>query len=601
MTALSERLVTTLGARVTDAGVVFAVWAPHAREVRVVGDFTGWDPDDGLPMRQVAGVWEVLAPDAREGDRYRYRILGADGRRRDKADPFARHTEIPPRTASVVYRSSYTWGDDAWMARRARRDPHREPMSVYEVHLGSWRPGLGYRELADELVRYVRDTGFTHVEFLPVMEHPFGGSWGYQVTGYFAPTARFGSPDEFRTLVDALHRAGIGVLLDWVPAHFPRDDWALGRFDGTPLYEHAGTRGEHPDWGTYVFDHGRHEVRAFLIANALYWCEEFHADGLRVDAVASMLYLDYSRGPGEWLPNRYGGNHDLDAISLLRELTTAVRREWPDVLLVAEESTAFPGVTADVADGGLGFAFKWNMGWMHDTLTHLGREPERRGAHRHELTAPLSYAWSERYVLPISHDEVVHGKGSLTGKMPGDAGHRLAGTRALLAWMWAYPGKKLLFMGAELGDEREWSHERGLDWTLLDDPARAGLHRLVADLNAAYRGIPALWAQDGTPAGFRWIGDQDGGADVVAFARIAPDGGTLVCVANLSATPREHRVGLPAAGRWAEVLNTDAHAYGGSGVAGTGGPHTEHVPWNGLPVSAVLRVPPLGVLWLRPA
>jgi 1,4-alpha-glucan branching enzyme len=589
-----------LGARVVNGGVSFGVWAPNAREVRVVGDFTGWGPDDGLPMRPAGGVWEVFAPGVSEGARYRYRILGADGRWREKADPLARHTETPPLTSSIVYRSSYRWGDGEWMARRAGRRPHREPMSVYEVHLGSWRPGLGYRELADELVAYVRETGFTHVEFLPVMEHPFGGSWGYQVTGYYAPTSRFGSPDELRLLIDELHRAGIGVLLDWVPAHFPRDPWALARFDGTPLYEHDGWRGEHPDWGTHIFDHGRAGVRDFLVDNALYWCEEFHADGLRVDAVASMLYLDYSRRDGEWQPNRYGGNHDLDAISLLRELTTVVRRACPGVLLVAEESTAFPGVTTAVEEGGLGFDLKWNMGWMHDTLTYFGRDPGRRREHQHRLTSTLSYAWGERHLLPISHDEVVHGKGSVVGKMPGDDWQRLANARALLAYMWAYPGKKLLFMGAELGDHREWSEQRGLDWSLLRDPARAGLHRLVTDLNATYRGNPALWAQDPEPAGFRWIVADDGTNSLVAFARVAPDGGTLVCVANLSGEPLDYRLGLPSAGRWVEVLNTDAQVYGGSGVGNLGAVHTEDVPWNELPVSAALWVPPLGVLWLRP-
>ncbi|MFI7649596.1 1,4-alpha-glucan branching protein GlgB [Micromonospora sp. NPDC049460] len=598
-----ERLWEALGARVLDEGVAFAVWAPNARGVRVVGDFTGWAPDDGWPMRSLgaSGVWEVFVPGASAGTRYKYRILGADGHWRDKADPLAAYAEVPPATASVVHRSTYEWGDAAWLERRARRQPHQEPMSVYEVHLGSWRPGLGYRELAEELTAYVTGLGFTHVEFLPVMEHPFGGSWGYQVTGYFAPTSRFGDPDDFRHLVDTLHRAGIGVLLDWVPAHFPKDEWALARFDGTPLYEHPDPRrGEHPDWGTYVFDFGRREVRNFLVANALYWCEQFHVDGLRVDAVASMLYLDYSRPEGQWLPNRYGGRENLEAIAFMQEVNATVYKHHAGVVMIAEESTAWPGVTRSTDAGGLGFGFKWNMGWMHDTLLYTSKDPIYRQHHHHQLTFSLAYAWSENYVLPISHDEVVHGKGSLAGKMPGDTWQRLATVRALLAYMWAHPGKQLLFMGCELADDREWSEERGLDWHLLHDPARAGVQRLVGDLNAVYRDTPALWAQDTEPAGFRWIAGDDVANNTVSFVRIAPDGATLVCVANFSARPlTDYRVGLPAGGTWAEVLNTDSLHYGGSGVGNLGEVHAEDVPWHGLPASAALQVPPLGVLWLR--
>lgn len=475
-----ERLWEALGARVFDEGVAFTVWAPNARGVRVVGDFTGWGPDDGWPMRSLgsSGVWEVFVPGASVGSRYKYRILGADGHWRDKADPLAARTEVPPATASVVHHSRYAWGDADWLTRRARRQPHQEPMSVYEVHLGSWRPGLGYRELAEQLTAYVTELGFTHVEFLPVMEHPFGGSWGYQVTGYYAPTARFGDPDEFRFLVDRLHQAGIGVILDWVPAHFPKDEWALARFDGTPLYEHPDPRrGEHPDWGTYVFDFGRREVRNFLVANALYWLDEFHIDGLRVDAVASMLYLDYSRQEGQWAPNVHGGRENLEAIAFLQEVNATVYKHHAGVVMVAEESTAWPGVTRPTAEGGLGFGFKWNMGWMHDTLLYTSKDPIYRQHHHHQLTFSLAYAWSENYVLPISHDEVVHGKGSLTGKMPGDTWQRLANVRALLAYMWAHPGKQLLFMGCELADDREWSEERGLDWYLLHDPARAEIGR----------------------------------------------------------------------------------------------------------------------------
>ncbi|WP_121162653.1 1,4-alpha-glucan branching protein GlgB [Micromonospora pisi] len=600
-----ERLWTALGARPRDdGGVSFAVWAPNARGVRVVGEFTGWGAHEGWPMRSLgsSGVWEIVVPEARPGQTYKYRILGRDGVWRDKADPMAAHTEVPPRTASVIYQSGYRWSDGDWLAERAQRHPHQEPMSVYEVHLGSWRPGLGYRELAEQLTAYVVDLGFTHVEFMPVAEHPFGGSWGYQVTGYYAPTSRFGTPDEFRHLIDRLHAAGIGVLLDWVPAHFPKDEWALARFDGTPLYEHPDPRrGEHPDWGTYVFDFGRREVRNFLVANALYWCEEFHVDGLRVDAVASMLYLDYSREDGQWLPNQYGGRENLEAIGFLQETNATVYREHPGVVMIAEESTAWPGVTQPTHGGGLGFGFKWNMGWMHDTLNYLSKEPVHRQWHHNELTFSLVYAWSENYLLPISHDEVVHGKGSLAGKMPGDTWQRLANTRALLAYMWAHPGKQLLFMGSELADDQEWNVDRGLNWNLSHDPARAGVQRLVRDLNANYRANPALWSQDTTPDGFRWIVGNDAGNNTVAFIRIAADGSPLVCVANFSAVPHEvYRLGMPVAGVWREVVNTDAQTYGGSGVGNLGSVRAEPVPWHGQPASATLRLPPLGVLWLRP-
>jgi 1,4-alpha-glucan branching enzyme len=600
-----ERLWEVLGAQpAADGGVSFAVWAPNAREVRVVGDFTGWDVDDGVPMHSPGGgVWAAFVPAAAVGDRYKYRLLGPDGLWREKADPLARRTEVPPRTASVVASATpYPWSDADWLARRARRRPHAEPMSVYEVHLGSWRPGLGYRELAEQLTAYVVELGFTHVEFLPVMEHPFGGSWGYQVTGYYAPTARFGDPDDFRYLIDRLHAAGIGVILDWVPAHFPRDEWALARFDGTQLYEHPDPRrGEHPDWGTLIFDFGRPEVRNFLVANALYWCAEFHVDGLRVDAVASMLYLDYSRPPGGWEPNRYGGRENLEAISLLQEVTATVYREHPGVVLIAEESTAFPGVTRPTDADGLGFGFKWNMGWMHDTLSYLSRDPIHRQHHHDELTFSLAYAWSENYLLPISHDEVVHGKGSLVGKMPGDTWRKLAQVRALLAYMWAHPGKQLLFMGCELGDEREWSETRGLDWGLLDDPARAGIQHLVRDLNRTYRSQAALWSRDVTSDGFSWIVADDAAGNTVVFSRTGTDGSALVCVVNFAAVPHEgYRIGLPTPGPWRELINTDAEHYGGSGVGNLGTVVAEAVPRHGQPASATLRVPPLGALWLLP-
>jgi 1,4-alpha-glucan branching enzyme len=473
---------------------------------------------------------------------------------------------------------------------------------VYEVHLGSWRPGLGFVELADQLTDYVRDMGFTHVELLPVMEHPYGGSWGYQVSGYYAPTARFGDPDGFRLLVDRLHQAGIGVILDWVPAHFPKDEWALARFDGTALYEHADPwRGEHPDWGTYIFDYGRPEVRNFLVANALYWCEEFHVDGLRVDAVASMLYLDYSREPGEWAPNFQGGRENLEAVSFLQELTATVYKHHPGIMMIAEESTAWPGVTEPTSKNGLGFGFKWNMGWMHDTLAYLSKDPIYRRYHHNQMTFSSVYAWSENFVLPISHDEVVHGKGSLAGKMPGDWWQQLATVRALYAFMWSFPGKQLLFMGSELADPQEWSEQRGLNWGLRDDPARAGVGRLVRDLNAAYRAHSALWSQDTTPDGFAWIIGDDADHNLFAFARIGSDGTHLVCVVNFSPVPYEgYRVGLPLPGRWVEVINTDAGAYGGSGVGNLGAVHAEDIAAHGFPASASLRVPPLGALWLRP-
>jgi 1,4-alpha-glucan branching enzyme len=599
-----ERLWRVLGANVTDEGVAFAVWAPTAQGVRVVGDFTGWGPHDGWPMRSMgsSGVWELLVPDARHGQRYKFRILGRDGVWREKADPLARYCEPPPRTASVVFHSAYEWGDAEWLARREAGEPWREPVSIYEVHLASWRPGLSYQDLATQLVEYVVRMGFTHVELLPVMEHPYGGSWGYQVTGFYAPTARLGDPDGFRLLVDSLHRAGIGVILDWVPAHFPRDEWALGRYDGTALYEHADPqRGEHPDWGTFVFDYGRPEVRNFLVANALYWLDEFHADGLRVDAVASMLYLDYSREDGQWSPNVHGGRENLDAVGFLQELTATVYKHHPGVLMVAEESTAWPGVTMPTSSGGLGFGFKWNMGWMHDTLEYVSKDPVHRQYHHNQMTFATVYAWSENFVLPISHDEVVHGKRALVAKAPGDWWRQRATLRALLAFMWSFPGKNLLFMGCELADGHEWSEERGLDWSLLGIEEHAAVARLVADLNTTYRHDPALWSRDTTPDGFAWIVGDDAGNNVFAFERVGSGGELMVCVANFSALPHEgYRVGLPRGGRWLEILNTDGTGYGGSGV-GSGEVQTDDLPWHGRPVSASLRIPPLGALWLRPA
>jgi 1,4-alpha-glucan branching enzyme len=584
-------------------GTAFAVWAPNARGVRVIGDFNHWD-GRGHPMRSLGGtgVWELFVPGVGEGSRYKYEICGPDGTWRAKADPMAQLAEQPPATASVVTRSRHEWGDGAWMAARRSRDPLTTPMSAYEVHIGSWRPGLSYRELADQLTDYVTDLGFTHVEFLPVAEHPFGGSWGYQVTSYYAPSSRFGSPDDFRYLVDRLHQAGIGVIVDWVPAHFPRDDWALARFDGTPLYEHPDPRrGAHPDWGTLIFNYGRTEVRNFLVANAVYWLEEFHVDGLRVDAVASMLYLDYSRQPGEWAPNVRGGNENLEAVAFLQEANSVCYRRAPGITMIAEESTAWPGVTRPVHLGGLGFGMKWNMGWMHDTLAYLARDPVFRHYHHNELTFSLVYAFSENFVLPLSHDEVVHGKGSLVGKMPGDDWRRFAQLRALLAYMWAHPGKQLLFMGGEFGQRGEWSAERGLDWWVLEYAVHAGVQRLVRDINAVYGGTPALWELDSSPDGFGWIDANDAAGNTLSFLRMSAGGGVLACVANFSGEPhREYRLGLPSAGRWREVINTDARVYGGSGVGNLGGVEAVLEPWHGRPASATVTVPPLGVLWLAP-
>ncbi|WP_298457949.1 1,4-alpha-glucan branching protein GlgB [uncultured Cellulomonas sp.] len=582
-------------------GTSFAVWAPNARSVRVVGDFNHWQgATHALRTLGGSGVWELFVPGVGAGERYKFQILGRDGTWREKADPLAKGTELPPATASVVIDTRHEWSDDEWIATRQSTDPHSGPMSVYEVHLGSWRQGLSYRDLATELTEYVLSLGFTHVELLPVAEHPFGGSWGYQVSSYYAPTSRFGHPDDFRYLVDSLHQAGIGVILDWVPAHFPKDEWALGRFDGTPLYEHPDpNRGEQPDWGTYVFDFGRREVRNFLVANATYWFEEFHIDALRVDAVASMLYLDYSRGHGQWSPNQYGGRENLEAISFLQEANATAYRRTPGVMMIAEESTAFPGVTAPTDANGLGFGLKWNMGWMNDTLRYLAEEPINRRYHHHEITFSLVYAFSEQFVLPISHDEVVHGKGSLLGKMPGDQWQKLAGVRSLLAYQWTHPGKQLLFMGSEWAQSGEWAEGRSLSWHELDDPGHAGVQRLLHDLNSTYRAYPALWSQDHSPAGFEWIVSDDAGHNVLSYLRRGDDGSEVVVVVNFAGTPHEgYRLPLPAGGRWREILNTDSETYGGSGVGNLGAVHAEPVPWAGRPFSVRLRVPPLGALLL---
>ncbi len=593
------------------AGTAFAVWAPNARSVRVVGDWNLWD-GRVHPMRTLggSGVWELFIPGVEPGSLYKFEILTPAGHLTLKADPMAFATECPPGTSSMVSVSSHAWRDDDWVAHRDQADWLHQPFSVYEIHLESWRRRpeegdrpLTYRELAEQLPDYVADLGFTHVEMLPVAEHPYGGSWGYQVTSYYAPTSRFGSPDDFRFLVDALHQKGIGVIVDWVPAHFPKDDWALARFDGTALYEHEDPRkGEHPDWGTLVFNFDRNEVRNFLISNALYWMEEFHIDGLRVDAVASMLYLDYSRKEGEWIPNQHGGRENLEAVGFLRELNEVVYAEHPGALMIAEESTAWPAVSRPVYLGGLGFGFKWNMGWMHDTLDYFSKEPVYRRYHHNELTFGLLYAFTENFVLPLSHDEVVHGKGSLLNKMPGDRWQKAANLRALLGWMWAHPGKQMLFMGGELAQSSEWNHNASLDWHLLEFPEHRGVQDLVRELNREYRGQPALWERDFTPDGFRWIDASDVDSNVLSFLRLSADGEQmLACVANLAPVPREgYRIGLPRPGRWREILNTDAPQFGGSGAGNGGSIAADEGSWHGFAHSANVVLPPLAVVWFTP-
>ncbi|HSS68624.1 MAG TPA: 1,4-alpha-glucan branching protein GlgB [Nocardioidaceae bacterium] len=600
-TVLGAHIHRYAGATAPVVGTSFAVWAPNAKGVRVAGDFNFWD-GRAHPMRQLGatGVWELFVPDIGKGTLYKYEVCGADGVWRQKADPLAMQTQTPPERASVVFESEYEWGDQSWIDARPAR-PTEEPMSLYEVHLGSWRAGRTYEQLADELVDYVAGLGFTHVELLPVMEHPFGGSWGYQVSSYFAPTARFGDPDGLRLLIDRLHQAGIGVILDWVPAHFPKDDWALARFDGTALYEHADpARGEHPEWGTYIFDFGRNEVRNFLVANAVFWLEEYHVDGLRVVAVASMLYLDYSRDDGQWTPNIYGGRENLEAVSFLQEVNATTYKRVPGVITIAEESTAWPGVTRPTHVGGLGFGFKWNMGWMHDSLAYMSRDPIHRQYHHHQMTFAMMYAYTENYVLPLSHDEVVHGKGSLLRKMPGDRWRQLANLRAYLAYMWAHPGKQLIFMGIEMAQESEWAESRELDWWLLDHIEHRGVHDLVADLNRTYRANEALWSLDQEGGGFSWIDANDSTSNVFSFLRIGKDGSQVACISNFSAVPHhDYRLGLPASGEWTEILNTDAEVYYGSGVGNLGTVIATDEQWHGRPSSAVVQLPPLASVWFR--
>lgn len=596
-----EQLWKALGAQVKRdeagalLGTAFSVWAPNAHAVSLIGDHNYWDRN-AHQMHRIgsSGIWEIFVADINAGTKYKFAVCGIDGRWVDHADPMARATEIPPLTASVVEESAYQWNDQAWIEQRSQFQSWRSAVSVYEVHLGSWKIGLSYKELAVELVDYIQQQGFTHVEFLPVTEHPYGPSWGYQVTSFFAPTSRFGSPDEFRFLVDALHNAGIGVILDWVPAHFPKDEWALAKFDGTALYEHADPRlGEHPDWGTLIFNFGRNEVRNFLVASALYWLTEFHIDGLRVDAVASMLYLDYSREEGEWLPNVNGGRENLEAVQLLQEATSTAYKTHPGIMMIAEESTAWSGVTADTSGGGLGFGFKWNMGWMHDTLQYLSQEPVHRVYHHNEITFSILYAWSENFMLPLSHDEVVHGKGQLVNKFPGDRWQKLATLRALYGFMWAHPGKKLLFMGSEFAQNDEWNENDGLQWYLTEYAEHQGVQKTIAELNNIYRTTPALWEKDTNPEGFTWLVGNDGAANIVAFARWDDYASALVSVTNFSPVPHEnYQLPFPNAGIWREVLNTDDVAYGGSGVS------NEQVIVGASQIASV-RIPPLATVWFK--
>ena len=608
-----ERLYDVLGAHPRThegvAGVSFAVWAPNAKSVRIVGDFDRWD-GRLMPMRSLGatGVWELFVPGIGSGELYKFEIFGNDGKLRLKADPLSFAMQVRPETASRVWDpSAYAWTDDAWMSERTTRDPYRLPMAAYEVHLGSWMRNddgswLGYRQAAKELVDHCRAFGFTHVELLPVAEHPFDGSWGYQVTGYFAPTARFGNPDDFAALVDTLHNAGIGVIVDWVPAHFPTDDFALRRFDGTALYEHADPqRGEHPDWGTLIFDFGRPEVRNFLVANALFWFDRYHIDGLRVDAVASMLYLDYSREAGEWTPNVHGGRENLEAVTFLREMNERVYGRFPGVMTIAEESTSFPGITRPTYLGGIGFGFKWDMGWMHDTLEYFSEDPVHRRFHHDRLTFRGLYVGTEQFVLPLSHDEVVHGKGSLLRKMPGDDWQRFANLRALLVNMWGQPGKKLIFMGAELAPWTEWSHDHALPWELLDAPMHGGVAHFMEDLGRVYLSSPALWEADHDADGFAWIDASDVESSVYAWIRRG-GGEVAVVILNLTPIPRHgYRLGMPLAGRWVEAINSDSEHYGGSNLGNLGGVEAIGESWHGQPASAVLTLPPLSGLILRPS
>jgi 1,4-alpha-glucan branching enzyme len=591
-------------------GATFTVWAPNASGVSVIGDFNSWDAaSHRLEVRGGSGIWEGVIAEASPGDVYKFAVATRAGTVLEKADPFALCTEVPPRTGSVLWDLAYDWGDAEWMASRGRRSWFESAVSIYELHLGSWRrpadqPGhfLSYDEVAEPLIDHVQRCGFTHVEFLPLMEHPFYGSWGYQTTGYFAPTRRYGDPQGLMSLIDQLHRAGIGVIFDWVPSHFPSDEFALANFDGTHLFEHADPRlGFHPDWKSLIFNYGRHEVRSFLLSSAEHWLSEYHVDGLRVDAVASMLYLDYSRKAGEWLPNAEGGRENLEAIDFLRRLNTGIYEDHPDVQVIAEESTAFPGVSRPVDLGGVGFGFKWDMGWMHDTLEYLADDPIHRRYHHDRLTFRSVYAGSENFVLPLSHDEVVHGKGSLLGKMPGDEWQRFANLRLLYAYQFTLPGKKLLFMGDELAPWREWDHEAALEWSLAAFAPHAGVLTLVQDLNRLYRDMPALSERDHDPGGFEWTRPHDAEAGLLSYLRHSARGSSALIVCNFTPVPRDNVLaGVPRGGYWVERLNSDAAEYGGSGVGNLGGVPSRPWPNHATPHTLTLRVPPLGCLILEP-
>jgi 1,4-alpha-glucan branching enzyme len=604
------RLHGKLGCRLMEngEGAHFAVWAPNAEAVSVIGDWNGWSSEaDSLARREDgSGIWEGFVPAVRRGYVYKYRVTPRVGSYVDKADPFGVLCELPPATASRVWTLEYEWGDASWMTSRAARNGLAAPIATYEVHIGSWRRAdgnfLSYRELAHALADYVTEMGFTHVELMPITEHPFYGSWGYQTTGYFSPTARYGTPQDLMYFVDHLHQRGIGVILDWVPSHFPTDAHGLMYFDGTHLYEHADARqGFHPEWNSAIFNYGRNEVRSFLISSALFWFEKYHIDGLRVDAVASMLYLDYARKPGQWIPNRFGGRENVEAINFLRTLNQAVYRDYPDVVTIAEESTAWPMVSRPTDGGGLGFGMKWNMGWMHDTLEYLKLDPLYRQYHQGQLTFSLIYAFQENFVLPLSHDEVVHGKGSLIGKMPGDDWQKFANLRALFGYMWTHPGKKLLFMGCEFGQRREWTHDGELEWWVTQLPEHAGVQRLVRALNRVYRSEPALYRIDFSPEGFEWIDAGDAKCSVISFLRkAAGDGAPLLVVCNFTPQPRSnYLVGVPARGLWREILNTDAHEFGGAGWGNLGAVESAPVSAHGRVESVSLTLPPLATLVLR--
>ena len=605
------RLYEKLGAHPGEDATRFAVWAPNAGSVSVVGDFNDWDPRRH-PMRgSDSGVWYADVPNARPGSIYKYHIVSRDGRYRvDKADPYAFRSEMAPKTGSVVWQLGYEWRDADWMRARGRANALDAPWSVYELHLGSWRRDpaepsrlLSFREIAPQLADYMKHMGFTHVELMPVMEHPFYGSWGYQCTGYFAPSSRYGTPQDFMFFVDHLHQQGIGVILDWVPSHFPWDEHGLGFFDGSHLYEHSDPKqGHHPDWSSAIFNYGRHEVRAFLASSARFWLDRYHVDGLRVDAVASMLYLDYGRKAGEWIPNRYGGRENLEAIDFLRFLNESVYRDFPDVQTIAEESTAWPQVSRPIYLGGLGFGMKWNMGWMHDTLDYFKNDPVHRKYHHDELTFSLWYAFHENFVLPLSHDEVVHGKGSLIGRMPGDDWQQFANLRLLYAYMWSHPGKKLLFMGGEFGQRREWNHDDSLEWHVTGQHApHAGVQHWLADLNREYRSQPALYRNDFTQDGFQWVRRGDWEQSILAYLRKAPDSAPILVVCNFTPVPRQgFRLGVPQGGYWRELLNSDAAQYCGSGHGNFGGLHAEAVPTDGFDHSLTLTLPPLGAVFLKP-